>query len=227
MDDQSVLNTYAGLMAAIKQRHQLLRLLLADHRGVALVDGRQGIPPWAVAEFAQFQIRMICETFAIACLLAHGDIEGTRSGKLATAYQADFIIKALERLHPHFYPRPVNQIIQDGKPIALADVKKGFLTKDELLKSYYHASTFLHVGDLRNILERKVKFFNFDSAATWATRLFALLNIHQIYLVDAPGEPPGPPGLDGVPVPKRQIGVVMHAQDGKPYASLLVRVVPE
>ncbi|MGO9774143.1 MAG: hypothetical protein ACLPSW_32220 [Roseiarcus sp.] len=219
MDEvQRTLETYAQLMMDIRTRHQLLREVLVDQRG---------LPLWAAVEFMQLQIRLICETFALACLVAHGDILATRSGKLASTYQADVIMNTMEKLHPHFYPRPINQIIQNGKPVSMTDVKDGFLTKPEMLKSYYETARFVHIGDLKTVLKGKPKPVDLNSMAMWAQKLFVLLNTHQIYLADSPNEPPGPPGLDGVPVPKRQLGVVMQAQDGKPQVALLVRVIPE
>jgi len=216
MDNLTKLQTYAELMDAIKQRHQLL---------IGLLNNQSALPPWSVVEFSQLQIRMLCETLAIACLVAHGDMEGAQSSKLTNAYQADFIMNALEKLHPYFFPRPVTQILENGKPIALEDVKEGFLTKSDLLKSYRNTSDFLHMGGLKDALSRRQKPFSLNSVLDWSKRFLILLNAHQIYLVDPPGQPKGPVGHDGVPVPKYQLAVIMHnAADGRPYAHMFERV---
>jgi hypothetical protein len=86
MDKQAVVNTYANLMTPIKSRLNILRDLIADHRRY---------PDLIVMEFTQLQIRMICETLTIGCLVAHGDLKATRSGKLTKTYQADYIINEL------------------------------------------------------------------------------------------------------------------------------------
>ena len=83
MDRQAVVNTYANLMSAIKSRINILRDLIANPRRY---------PDLIIMEFIQLQIRMICETLAIGCLVAHGDIKATRSGRLTKTYKADLII---------------------------------------------------------------------------------------------------------------------------------------
>jgi hypothetical protein len=86
-------------------------------------------------EFCYFQLRIICELIALACLTAHGDIQGTKSNRLQEAYQADLIIKALTKLHAKFYPVPSiqseNKIDGSWQRTYLTD---GFLTKPELLR---------------------------------------------------------------------------------------------
>ena len=64
-------------------------------------------PPSLGVEFSFLQLRMLCETVALLCLVAHGDIEATRTSKLQKDYAADNIIKKLEQLHANFYPHPV------------------------------------------------------------------------------------------------------------------------
>lgn len=218
MDDFATLNTYAELMSAIKQRHHLL---------MRLIENQARMPDWCVIEFTQLQVRKICETLAMACLVAHGDIEGTRSAKITKSYQADFIMNALEKLHPNFYPRPVKQIVKNGLAVAMEDIKTGFLTKADILKSYHTAADFLHVGDLKDVLSRRKRTISMESIIQWSNQLLVLLAIHQIYLVDAPGTPPGPIGHDGIPVPKRQIGAVMHHQNGHPQTHIFERVDPQ
>jgi hypothetical protein len=66
-------------------------------------------------------------------------VEGARSARLSAAYQADLIMNSLEKLHPRFYSRPTTQHLRDGKPFRIEDIKEGFLTKQELLKSYRDA----------------------------------------------------------------------------------------
>jgi hypothetical protein len=64
------------------------------------------IPPWARGEFCYLQLRVVCELIALAALIAHGDIEATRTNKLQALYQADKIVKALSEIHSDFYPQP-------------------------------------------------------------------------------------------------------------------------
>lgn len=136
---KSALNDYCILMENIKFRVDLVTDLARDVHG---------LPIFAVAELIYLQIRLVCETLAVACLVAHRNVEGARSNRLRNAYQADLIMNALEKMHARFYPRPIKQILRDGKPIGFEDIKHGFVTKDELLQSYRKAAEFLHAGDI-------------------------------------------------------------------------------
>jgi hypothetical protein len=206
MDMQATLNTYADLMTQIKSRQNIL---------MHVCDNSSGYPEWAVAEFAQLQIRLICETFALGCLVAHGDVPGTQSGKLSDAYRADFIMKALEKLHPYFYPRPTKQVVTGGKVTGWDESTDAFLTKDTLIKSYNNADGFLHMGDLNDLRAGKQKRLDRASIIDWSNKVVGLLNHHNIYLADAPDPNQQPKlGKDGIPVPKRQIVALMQASAG-------------
>ena len=98
MDKRAALAAYCKLMEVIKIRTGVI-LFLANEP--------TGLPPFSVSELLQLQVRMICETLAKACLILHGDIAGAKSARLTTAYQADLIMNALEKLHASFYPKPV------------------------------------------------------------------------------------------------------------------------
>ena len=53
---------------------------------------------------ATYDVRVII--IALACLVAHGDVSGAQSAAMRKHYEADWIMDALERLHPEFYPEP-------------------------------------------------------------------------------------------------------------------------
>jgi len=215
MDTKEVLGAYCRLMERIKQRTDII---------LNLADNSSGLPDFCAVETQQLQIRMICETLAIGCLLVHRDVEGARSSKLASAYQADFIMNALEKLHPRFYPHPVKEVFRDGKLIGFDDLKDGFLTKDELLKSYRGAAQFLHAGDISDFLAGKERSLDTDAAKQWVKRLIVLLNLHKIALADAPDAWEGreqPRFTDGEPAPRFQLFVSMRREDtDRPAASI-------
>ena len=220
MDTKEVLADYCGLMQGIKLRTALMRELETNQRG---------LPPYCVAEILQLQVRKISETLAIACLLVHGDVEGARSARLTSAYQADFIMNALEKLHPHFYPRPTRQILRDGKPYKIEDIKDESLTKAELLKNYRDASNSLHMGDINDLLANKMKTVDANAIRKWLEKLTVLLNHHVIFLANTPalGEPEQQPFrfLDGETAPKFQIIVMMASHPhGVPQATVFQAV---
>jgi hypothetical protein len=212
---QSILDDYCEVMKAIKVRTALMGDVLTNHRG---------LPPFCVGEILHLQVRMICELLAIACLIAHRDMEGAQTAKLTSAYQADFIMNALEKLHSRFYPRPTRQILRDGKPYRIEDIKDGFLTKAELLKSYREAADFLHVGSTTDLLKKQRKVINLNALSGWLNKLIVLLSHHNIFLADPPadkGEGERVTFSDGTPAPQTQIIVVMQTElpGGFPHAS--------
>jgi hypothetical protein len=215
METRAVLAAYCRLMESIKARTGIMHMLATN---------QAGLPASYVTEFQQLQIRMICETLAIACLLAHRDIAGARSARLNTAYQADLIMNALEKIHPRFYPHATRQILKDGTPVGIEDIKDGFLTKDELLKSYHSAGDFLHAGDMTNFLSNRQKAFDPKSVGKWVRKLTTLLNHHSIFLADRPGSWDGKERLkflDREPAPKLQIIVQMNVgPHGRPEATI-------
>jgi hypothetical protein len=64
MNVKEVLDSYCVLMGRIKMRADLMTFI-ADQPHVL---------EFCVAEILQLQTRIICETLAVACLLAHGDL---------------------------------------------------------------------------------------------------------------------------------------------------------
>jgi hypothetical protein len=209
MNYQPILEDYLKLMETIKIR----QALVSD-----LTQNFHGLPPFCIAETIHLQIRLICETLALACLVAHGDVQGSRSARLSSAYQADFIMNTLEKLHPTFYPRPTTQIIENGKVVRWEDIEQGYLTKSELIKAYRDAADHLHVGPISELSPNKPKVLDLIAITAWFGKLTRLLTHHNIYLADLPPEP-GETSLaqlffaDGTPCPRRQLIVLMSTKD--------------
>ena len=101
MDYQPTINLYCNLMEEIKRRIEVI--VSVERQTIA-------VPVIVALELCYLQLRLICETIALGCLVAHGDVTGTQSGKMKKAYEADWILNNLERLHPKFYPIPTKQI---------------------------------------------------------------------------------------------------------------------
>jgi len=88
----AALDDYSMLMEEAKYR-----LLAMD----TALGGRTGLPKGAIREFCFLELRMLCELIALGCLTAHGDL---KTSKLKTSYEADRIIRSLQKLHPDFFP---------------------------------------------------------------------------------------------------------------------------
>ena len=158
------LNAYVGLMEEAKYR-----LFAMD----TALEGRTGLPPGATREYCFLQLRMLCELIALGCLTAHGDLQ---TGKLKKAYEADRIIRGLQRLHPKFYP--IAAIRTDKGPKL---IHEHGLTKEELVKLYWKCGNVLHRGSFEahsskrygiyTIGEKSMMLFYLrdDGRATWET----------------------------------------------------------
>ena len=72
------------------------RLLAMD----IVLGGGTGLPKGAIREFCFLELRMLCELIALGCLTAHGDL---KTSKLKQVYEADRIIRRLQKLHPDFF----------------------------------------------------------------------------------------------------------------------------
>lgn len=201
MDFTWLLKTYCNLLEEIKIRDRAIRVM---------IKVPAPIPSQILYENCHLQMRMICELIALGCLLVHGDIEGTQRGRLRKAYAADFILNALEALHPDFYPQPGQQVVVDGKVKSVEKIKSGFLSKTDLIQLYVRCGQICHRGSARDVLQKfdpaKVSF---DEIETHLRAITRLLNHHQIALYDN----------------KNMVWALMQSdKDGKPHTFLMTRV---
>jgi hypothetical protein len=119
---------YCELMEEIKRRTEVIQNVIGAQIKVPIIVG---------LELCYLQLRMICELIALACLTVHGDVPATKAKRLTRAYNADQILKNLERLHPSFYPVPGRQILNfAGKPVEVVNVTEPHLNKKELQRLY-------------------------------------------------------------------------------------------
>jgi hypothetical protein len=164
---REALDAYSGLMEEAKYRLQAM--------DTALI-GITGLPRGAIVEFGFLQLRLLCELIAVGCLTAHGDLQ---TGKLKKAYEADKIIKGLERLRSKFYPLGA---IRTGDLIKLR--RDGFLTKEELLKLYWRCGHLLHRGNYEDVPTRIYSKKFIEEIGTWKQKIEALLSCHAIFMAD-------------------------------------------
>lgn len=170
------MRTYAGLMEEIKHRLEGLD---------AAVNGRTNLPPQMIKEFGYLQLRMLCELIALSALVAHGDIPATQKGELRSAWAADKIIKALDELHPDFFPYPVRKE-HHGNHIHMADAPPGALTKAELISLVGRCGGILHRGSIKALMKAKPMPVQnrFDDIVMWGKKIIALLQEHRIMFAD-------------------------------------------
>jgi hypothetical protein len=193
-DQTHILANYSGLMEEIKTRLSVVRRIVFDGS-----RGEFAFESYILGELCHLQLRMICETIALGCLLVHGDIAATRAGRMQKAYAADWIINRLAKLNPDFYPIPGEHHLKDGF-IEITPPTRPFLTKEKLLNLYNQTARFLHRGTLEGILSPDPKEIDINQIAIWAAEIRTLLDHHLVSLID----------------PRHQLFVVMQSEgDGK------------
>jgi len=165
---------YCSLMSEVKARLVIV---------VNVLQTSYKLPRGVAFELCHLQFRMICELIAIACLSAHGDVPATSSGRMRSAYSADWIIKALAKLRPNFYPEPWHcEADEHGMVKMIAAKQVEFLTKPDLLKLYAESSTVLHRGTMKTIGPRTTTDAEWAQIKKWSGNIYRLVEEHVIVL---------------------------------------------
>lgn len=137
-------------------------------------------PPYAF-EYCYLQYRRICELLALGCLLLHGDLPGTRSNSLAKEWNAERIMKLLQRRYAHAFPQSV---IATKTPIGVsyvANAKPNAMTFSGFKTLYARCGAVLHRGTIRSIeAERPLDKPDYDELIRWSHAIVDLLNEHII-----------------------------------------------
>lgn len=169
--------TYVDLMEEIKFRHAALNPLMQAES-----------IPWVVRRESSFlQLRLMCELIALGCLVAHGDMPAIRAKRLHQRWEADYIIKAMEKLHANFYPRPVKIIVQkNDEPAQLAPITdEPYLTKEMLIKLHHRCGEVLHRGRLEKVQEKRAGRSGMQEVVDSDKLIVRLLNYHHIQPIDS------------------------------------------
>lgn len=170
------METYRKLMREIKYRIEAIN----DVVGTRTVPLRAKI----AEEFCYLQLRMICEVIAIACLVIHGNLKP--KADLLKSYKADWIMSELSKLHPKFYPNPLengDRTGLNGNP-EWVDKTDGFLTKEDLQQLWSrHCGNILHRGNVKDILGKE-RPLELPKVTGWVTKIVRLLERHTIVTPD-------------------------------------------
>lgn len=163
-------------------------------------------------EFTMLQLRMVSETIALACVVAHGDIVNPRAPKFRQKYSAKDIFKRLSRYHDDFFPRPV--LFPQSTPNTgnLIEVMEGVITRPELEKVYTDCLKYLHRGYVHEILAGEPREYRFRDMYQATKKIEKLLQQHVIRLSE--------PGVDYLV----QMG---EYPKGKLYMATIVPRVPD
>lgn len=173
------MNQYCDLMLECKVRLEIIHNLLSSP---------PPFPGIMVAEMCYLQLRMLCETIALGCLVVHGDVPTTQSARLRNAYEADKIVRELGMLHKDFYPTPSKMTSVNGRSNLTPNDPESGLSKEELQKLWQTCGGKLHRGKFKRLDTRQlIKQVRADEIAAWQRRIFHLLNQHVITCLGTKG----------------------------------------
>jgi hypothetical protein len=171
----------------LKAEHQIYADLMDEARiRIAslerAIDDRENWAPRMLQEFCYLQLRLLCETIALGCMVAHGDVTGAN---ILKRYEPGVMIARLEELNPDFFPQGVRFRFEPNG-LQLDDHPVPKLTKDELINLWKISGSFLHRGTAKRILNepRSGPNVDLDTIIQWLRKIGALLDNHIISSAD-------------------------------------------
>jgi hypothetical protein len=170
------LDLYRALMHEARHRIDAFNFILGGHTRLA-----ESI----VRELCWLQLRMLCETIAMGCLVAHGDVVAEHIKKFEKEYAADKIIKLMDGLNPDFFPQQAAFGSDHGNHTITANTKANAFTKSELSKLYHKCGKMLHRGRFEMVLNLDpLTHGKLDAGEifSWAQKIEDLLGSHVIPL---------------------------------------------
>ncbi|HLI30390.1 MAG TPA: hypothetical protein VKV79_04725 [Terriglobia bacterium] len=173
------IDKYCELMEEIKRRMNVIDFFLLG-AGHALYEP-------TTLESASLQLRKILELIAFGSLVANQDKYAKAYASFATHWHAGRMLRDLEKINPHFYPKPVIEIplTGPGPKTKLIERNTDYLSKNDFIEAYDKCSEIAHAA---NPYGSRIEYPDYKAKLPlWRTRIINLLNSHQIQLVDQTG----------------------------------------
>ena len=164
---------YCDLMEEVKARVESVGKLME----------LPGITNRTRVESVSLQLRMLLELIVFSSLVSNKDVWQRSQKELQSSQNINNRLKELKRLHPEFYPKPIDlqQSAAVGEPVSLT---RGFLSEDDLIKVYGRLGNILHAD---NPLGKETDYRYFlDTVPHWITQVKNLLECHKVYLYHHP-----------------------------------------
>lgn len=171
-----MLRKYADCMEEIKKRTRVIQGFLGRECHAIYLQ--------TTVESICLQIRKILELIAMASLVANETEYKKHRANFSRDWHAKRILENLEKANPAFYPQPTRQILDknSGRVIETVKIASGFLTRKEYEKLYDRCGGILH-ADNPFSKKRDIESF-FQEIPSWLEKIIALLNHHEIQLID-------------------------------------------
>ena len=132
---------------------------------------------------AAVQIRKILEDIAYASLVSNKDAGGKTQEELQDLRYPKDIFRDLGRVHPNFFPTPV-EIRKPSKGRPFVTKTKGVLSKEKLLQIYRELNPLAHST---NPLNEPVDLESFEKKIpVWLEEIVNTLDTHQVVLPHHP-----------------------------------------
>ena len=166
---------YCDLMEEVKSRVEAINQLMV----------MPGITIRTRVESICLQLRMLLELIVFSSLVSNKDVWQRSQKELRSSQDISKKVRELTRLHPNFYPSPVDL---DGSNPGQEPVHRteGFLSEDGLIEVYGRLGNILHA---ENPLGKETDYrFFIDSVPVWVSEIMNLLECHRVYLYHRPEE---------------------------------------
>ncbi|MER0204849.1 MAG: hypothetical protein DU480_13590 [Nitrosomonas sp.] len=125
---------------------------------------------------------------ALGCLQLHGDLPAARSSAAKKEWNAERIMKLLQRNHPHSFPQSLTRIKTANGWHLNANSKPNALTFIEFKALYNKCGEILHRGTIRTIeAEEPIEKPDYDEVINWSHKLVDLLNEHLVVRANGKG----------------------------------------
>lgn len=175
LDQKGILETYCILMEEANIRFRVINYTFRNEAS---------LPPRVVSEICWLQLRFLCEIVALACLVAHGDVQGAEP--TSGTWNPQKIMNKLERLNRHYYPQPLKTELIDGKHVMRAVNDGVHLRKGELPILWTKTGAMLHRAPIETAFARSVFDTEVDHSemVQWTDKLVGLLSSHWITIVE-------------------------------------------
>ncbi|EMP4115307.1 hypothetical protein WD169_004490 [Vibrio parahaemolyticus] len=132
-------------------------------------------------EYACLQIRKILELIAFASLVSNSDLYKSQYDNFSRFWNAEKMLRDMERVNSNFYPIPVTQIRRNGIMHIDDRTDDNYLTKVKFLKVYKKCGAIMHAD---NPYGSKVDYRYYRSELPkWLNDITALLNSFSIQFV--------------------------------------------
>ena len=166
---------YCDLMEEVKSRVESINQLMA----------MPGITIRTRVESICLQLRMLLELIVFSSLVSNKDVWQKSQKELQSSQDISKKLRELKRLHPDFYPRPV-ELEASALGEEPANRTEGFLSEEKLIEVYGRLGNILHA---ENPMGRETDYrFFMDAVPGWLSEVMALLECHKVYLYHRPDE---------------------------------------